>query len=124
MVMEGTVHRPNVSDEYLTPEHCWILETWNHPSDPTLSLAQARVQPGVTTQLHSLTGVSERYLIHAGEGRMYLGTSTPQDVQPGDVVHIPAGVAQKITNTGQNDLVFTCICTPPFTPDCYVNLEA
>jgi mannose-6-phosphate isomerase-like protein (cupin superfamily) len=41
------------------------------------------------------------------------------DVRPGDVVVIPAGVAQSIANTSARDLVFYCICTPRFTPACY-----
>jgi mannose-6-phosphate isomerase-like protein (cupin superfamily) len=39
------------------------------------------------------------------------------------VVVIPAGVSQQIQNEGQGDLVFYCICTPRFTPDCYEPLE-
>ena len=33
------------------------------------------------------------------------------------------GAAQRITNTGTGDLVFLCICTPAFEPDCYEDLE-
>jgi mannose-6-phosphate isomerase-like protein (cupin superfamily) len=40
-------------------------------------------------------------------------------VRPGDVVVIPAGESQSIANTGAVDLVFYCICTPRFTPECY-----
>ncbi|MDH5265956.1 MAG: cupin domain-containing protein, partial [Betaproteobacteria bacterium] len=36
---------------------------------------------------------------------------------------IPAGVAQAIRNTGPGDLVFHCVCTPRFTPDCYESLD-
>jgi mannose-6-phosphate isomerase-like protein (cupin superfamily) len=35
------------------------------------------------------------------------------------VVFIPAGVVQQITNTGSEDLVFYCICTPAFEEDRY-----
>jgi len=37
----------------------------------------------------------------------------------GDVVVIPAGVSQQIVNCGARDLVFYCICSPRFTPECY-----
>ena len=50
---------------------------------------------------------------------MEVGDLPPADVAPGDTVFIPAGVRQRITNTGSGDLVFYCICTPPFTPECY-----
>ena len=35
------------------------------------------------------------------------------------VVVILAGVSQSIANTGSGDLIFYCICTPRFTPECY-----
>jgi len=38
----------------------------------------------------------------------------------GDVVVIPPMTSQKIANTGTTDLVFYCVCTPPFTQECYV----
>ena len=41
-----------------------------------------------------------------------------------DVVTIPAGQAQKITNTGTKSLVFLCICTPRFKQENYINLES
>ncbi|MEA3397575.1 MAG: cupin domain-containing protein, partial [Chloroflexota bacterium] len=44
-------------------------------------------------------------------------------VSPGDVVLIPPGVSQRISNTGAGDLMFLCICTPPFRPECYEDLE-
>ena len=37
---------------------------------------------------------------------------------------IPAGTAQQITNTGPEDLVFLCVCTPRFTPNCYRDSES
>ena len=36
---------------------------------------------------------------------------------------MPANVSQKITNTGDSDLIFPCICTPRFEPSCYLDLE-
>ncbi|PWB62199.1 MAG: cupin domain-containing protein, partial [Betaproteobacteria bacterium] len=52
-----------------------------------------------------------------------LGDEPEKAVGPGDVVVIPAGVAQSIRNLGDRDLVFHCICTPRFTPDCYESLD-
>ena len=67
-LMHAAVHRPSPGSEYLTPEGCWILESWNTAVDPDVSMARARVAPGVTTQLHRLHGVAERYLIASGTG--------------------------------------------------------
>ena len=113
---------PDLAREYLTPEGCYILESWNDAADGAASIARARVTPGVTTQPHRLRGVIERYLIIEGEGRANVG-GVDSDVRPGDVVIIPAGVSQSITNTGTEDLLFYCICTPRFTPECYEALD-
>lgn len=116
--MKATFIQPDTAGEYLTPERCYILESWNDASDGAASIARARVEPGVATQPHRLRGVVERYLIIEGEGVATVD-GVGQAVRPGDVVVIPAGVAQSIANTGATDLVFYCICTPRFTPACY-----
>jgi mannose-6-phosphate isomerase-like protein (cupin superfamily) len=109
--------------EFITPERCWILESWNEPTDPTLSIARARVEPGVTTQPHRLRGVDERYIVVAGHGVARIGDLKPERVGPGDILAIPAGTSQQVTNDGVTDLVFYCVCSPPFTPDCYESLD-
>jgi mannose-6-phosphate isomerase-like protein (cupin superfamily) len=121
--MKPTIHQPDSSTEILTAEGCWILESWNDPGDDTASIARARVTPGTTTQRHFLRGVNERYLILVGSGLMKIGTLTPAQVGPGDIVVIPAGESQQITNNGATDLIFYCLCTPRFTPGCYQSLE-
>ncbi len=112
---------PSSREGFLTEERCTIVEIWNHPSDPEVSLARARVAPGVTTARHSLS-VDERYLIEAGLGRVEVdGVET--DVAPGDAVTIPRGATQRIRNLGSDDLVFLCVCTPRFEPACYQDRE-
>lgn len=107
--------------EFATGERCAIVEELNDPACPDVSLARARVAPGVTTRNHLLRGTVERYVIQEGGGRVEIGGET-RDVAPGDRVLIPADVAQRITNTGDADLVFQCICTPRFLPENYVDL--
>ena len=121
--MQPQISRANSSKEFFTPERCFILETWNSPDDGLMSIARARVEPGVTTQWHALDGVTERYIIFEGRGKMEVGDLPPADVGPSDTVFVPAGVRQRITNPGQSDLVFFCICTPRFFPECYRSLE-
>ena len=110
--------------EFLTSEGCWILEIANDDADPAASVARARVPPGVSTEWHRLAGVAERYVIVSGTGRVELMPTIAEDVQPGDVVRIPAGVGQRITNTGTADLVFLCVCTPRFVPSSYETIQA
>ena len=111
------------TQEFMTDERCSILELSNDPGDPEVSIARARVAPGVTTAWHHLIGVAERYVILDGSGRVEVGDDISTNVDAGDVVRIPEKVRQRITNTGTGDLVFLAICTPRFTPDCYVDLE-
>jgi mannose-6-phosphate isomerase-like protein (cupin superfamily) len=109
--------------EFFTSERCWILESWNTPDDPAVSIVRARVEVGVQTQLHQLRGVDERYLVVDGVGEMELGGAPAVRVRPGDIVMIPGGVSQRIRNIGKGDLIFYCICSPRFEPQCYENLE-
>ena len=111
------------TDEFFTDERCHILETWNDARDPGISVARARVEPGVTTELHVLDGVVERYLVTQGTGEMELDGQVTGLVGPGDFVYIPAGVPQRVRNTGAEDLVFYCICTPAWREGVYRSLE-
>lgn len=121
--METKVHRAHPGDEYFFREGCYILESWNTVDDPALSIAQARVAPGKSTRWHRLDGVTERYLITAGTGLAEVGSAQGVHVSTGDVVLIPAGERQRITNTGDGDLILYALCTPRYTPDCYEDLD-
>jgi mannose-6-phosphate isomerase-like protein (cupin superfamily) len=109
-------------DEYWFVEGCFITELSNTAEDPEVSIARARVEPGVTTRWHRLYGITERYVIIEGTGRVELDGLVAQQVTAGDVVMIPPGTAQRITNTGDADLVFLAICSPRFVPEAYHNL--
>ena len=121
--MKPEVLKCDFGNEFFTPERCFISEIWNSSNDEILSIARARVKPGVITALHCLKGVNEHYLIASGKGTVEAGDLPPTDVGIGDVIIIPAGTPQRITNTGETDLIFYCICTPRFSPDCYRDLE-
>lgn len=122
--MKPRIIRVLDSAEYYFQEGCFIRELSNSADDPDCSIARARVEPGVTTRLHRLAGTVERYVILEGAGRVEVGEMPPADVGPGDVVLIPAGCEQRITNTGESDLVFLAICTPRFRPDAYEDVDA
>lgn len=117
------IHHSDVTDEYFTDERCHILELVNTPDDSGMSIARARVEPGVTTKQHRVAGTTERYVVLEGAGRVQIEGLGEQDVGVGDVVIIPPGVPQAITNTGEQDLVFLCICTPRFEWGNYASLE-
>lgn len=108
------LHRVEPAAEYYSEERCHILELANDPEDPPVSIARARVEPGVTTRVHRVRNTVERYVIIAGNGRVEIEGMDVQEVGPEDVVEIPAGARQCITNVGDADLIFLCICTPRF----------
>jgi mannose-6-phosphate isomerase-like protein (cupin superfamily) len=108
--------------EAWTGERCFITELVNDAEWPAFSLARCRVEPGVTTELHALS-VLEFYVVERGSGRMRIGDAPPFEIGPGDTVTIPHQAAQSVANTGNEDLVFLCLCTPRFLPDCYTSLE-
>ena len=109
-------------DEIWTEERCFIRELLNTPESPNVSLAIARVEPGVTTQLHALSGVKETYIIRKGNGIVEVdGLETSVGIN--DKVFIDENIPQRITNIGNEDLEFYCLCSPRFHPESYINLE-
>ena len=120
--MKSCIKNYDPSAEYFFDEGCFITELSNTGDDPDLSIARARVEPGKTTRWHCLQGVTERYIIIEGSGRVEVGNLEPQQVNVSDVVVIPPGERQRICNTGKDDLVFLALCTPRFTKSVYVSL--
>ena len=119
--MNAEIRRANASIERLTPENCFILEVANDAGDPDVSVARARVLPGVTTEWHRVEDIDERYVIVRGTGKVEVGDLPPTVVSEGDVVRIPANTPQRITNVGDDDLVFFAVCTPRFVQSAYVS---
>ncbi|MHA7111191.1 cupin domain-containing protein [Sunxiuqinia elliptica] len=91
-----------------------ILRELLHPDKADLklrySLAHAVLNPGLSSQLHSLK-TSEVYYILEGEGLMHIDQEK-QMVYPGQAIYIPPHAKQYITNTGKTDLKFICIVDP------------
>jgi len=104
-------------------ERCFITEIINDETLPGLSIARARVLPGITTILHSLSPSIEIYYILQGEGEMEIDGSITGRVKTGDTIYIPAGESQRIKNCGDGDLIFLCVCNPRFSVEQYKTLE-
>ena len=120
----GNVEYFRPHTEFYTKELCHIVELHNTASDAGCSIARARVEPGVATRLHCVRDTAERYVILEGEGSVEVNGQPPVAVGPLAVVNIPAGVSQRVINTGAQDLVFLCICTPRFERCNYLDLES
>jgi len=122
--MNAPIQHADESTEFFTSEQCHILELSNTSDEPELSIARARVEPGVTTRWHRVSETTERYIILEGHGRAGVGERPPEEVGPGAVVTIPPGTRQRIENLGDSDLVFLAICTPRFLPENYEELNS
>ena len=121
--MKEAIRRVDPAAELYTAERCFIIELSNSPDDPQVSIARARVAPGVTTRWHRVVDTAERYVILEGTGRVEVGDLEPQEVAVGDVVLIPPSCRQRIANSGSADLVFLAICSPRFRPEAYEDLD-
>lgn len=117
--MKADIHTPDPKQEYWFEEGCYITELVNDPADPGVSIARVRVPAGGTTRWHRLAGITERYVLLAGTGRVEVGELPPQEISAGAVVTIPPGMRQRIANTGTGDLVFLAICAPRFVREAY-----
>ncbi len=104
-------------ETFIASDGCEIAEVI-HPvrdgTDSGVSLARAVVDPGQATKAHVLDFV-EIYYIISGRGVIHLD-GRAAEVGPEDCVYIPAGRRQWIQNTGDEDLVFLCVCTPAYDP--------
>ncbi|MBT3254828.1 MAG: cupin domain-containing protein [Deltaproteobacteria bacterium] len=121
--MKSCIKKYDISREYFFDEGCFITELSNTPDDREVSIARVRVEPGKTTQWHCLQGVTERYVILEGIGSAEVGNLGPQAVNVGDTVMIPPGERQRISNMGENSLIFLAICSPRFEKSVYVEIR-
>jgi len=123
MADDPLVYRYSEENDYFFAEGCFINELLNNADDPQVSVARARVRAGETTRWHKLNDITERYLVVAGEGEAEIGWDRVVKLRAGDVLVIPSGERQRITNTGDDVLEFLAICTPRFVPEAYVDLD-
>lgn len=122
--MKPVIKKCDLSAEYYFAEGCFITELSNSTDDLQVSIARARVEPGKTTKWHYLQGITERYMIIEGTGSVEVGDLEPQRVNTGDVVIIPPGERQRISNIGNDDLIFLAICSPRFEEPAYFSMPS
>ncbi len=77
------------------------------------SLAEARLEPGASTQEHYHIKTEEIYYITHGVGRIRIeGEVRPVSV--GDAIAILPGQRHKLWNTGDTVLRLLCCCAPAY----------
>jgi mannose-6-phosphate isomerase-like protein (cupin superfamily) len=122
-LVKASIKDNGATPEYYFAEGCFITELSNSTDDPDVSIARARLEPGMTTRWHYLRGTAERYVVLEGAGMVEIDDLSAHQVSAGDVVVIPPEARQRISNTGASDLVFLVICSPRFTQAAYVDVE-
>ena len=102
-----------------------LIRELMHPSlhaCENMSLAEATVAAGQSTQLHFHPNTEEFYYILSGKGLMRLAEQC-FNVLPGDSIAIPPGTTHNIKNTGNDPLRLLCCCSPAYSHDDTVLLE-
>ncbi len=79
------------------------------------SLAEASLEPGMSTQRHFHAEAEEIYLMVEGDGLLEVDGET-RAVGPGDAVLIPPGAWHEIT-AGPDGARFLCCCVPAYSDD-------
>ena len=101
---------------YVTRDGSEIRELMHPDRQPVRnqSLAEAIVQPGEKTRLHSHRVTEELYHITQGAGMMTLGYER-FGVAAGDTVLIPPGTPHCVEATGSEPLHILCCCSPAYS---------
>jgi mannose-6-phosphate isomerase-like protein (cupin superfamily) len=86
------------------------------------SLAEAVVPVGNATDEHYHKDSEEIYFILSGQGEIRVHGESAS-VRAGDAIALPPGAVHKIWNRGDGDLVFLCLCAPPYEHDDTVMTE-
>lgn len=92
-----------------------LLHPENDPIDLPYSLAIATVAQQKSTYRHKLKQ-TEIYYILSGQGLLHIDEEQ-QTLNASDVAVIPGGSVQWIENTGNDDLLFAAIVSPPWSSD-------
>ena len=107
--------RNNV-EAYITADGSTIRELCHpdHHGNRNQSMAEATVATGCETRLHLHRRSEEIYHVTSGAGEMIMGDECFR-VAAGDSVCIPPGTPHRLINTGPEDLVVLCACSPAYS---------
>ncbi len=109
-------HRDDV-EPYRTKDGSTVRELMHpaaHAGARNQSLAEALVEPGGRTMIHSHARSEELYHVLSGQGVMLLAGERFA-VQPGDTVLIPPGTTHGLENPGPDNLIVLCCCAPAYS---------
>ena len=95
-----------------------LIHPNNNPNDPDLpySLAFAKIAPGKQSTAHKLRHSTEVFIFTNGTGNMII-EQEKEVVSKGSIIHVPANKTQYLINTGETNLEFYCIVSPPWNKE-------
>ena len=101
---------------YITKDKSEIRELIHPEHHPVtnLSLAEARIQPGKSTEAHRHNETEEIYHVTAGSGEMTVNADK-FPINKGDTILLKKGDVHSVTNTSADTLIIICACAPPYT---------
>ncbi len=104
------------AEEYVTKDGSKVRELIHprHTGESRLSVAVARIAGGQSTRRHLHVKSEEVYYILRGSGVVHVGGER-REVGAGDAVLIPPGTPHSAVNTGREELVILCACSPPYS---------
>ena len=110
------ISNPKTIKPYITKDKSEIRELFptNNSSIKTMSLAEARVLPGESTEYHFHKNSNEIYFVLEGSGIFEI-EGEKKKVKKNDCIFIPAGSKHRIKNIGMVILKILCFCSPPYS---------
>jgi len=87
----------------------------NGDKNLSFSLAYAKLSPGASSLKHEL-GQEELYIFTAGKGEIIIDTERTA-IESGQSILVPRKTLQYVRNTGDEELCFYCIVSPPWTEE-------
>ena len=101
--------------EFITKDGSTIRElmAYRNAAVQRMSLAEASLPPDGKTACHAHPHAEEIYYFLQGTGRVLVGDIF-YEVKPGDSILHPPGVRHQTWNTGNETMVFLCVCVPAY----------
>lgn len=94
---------------YIWGDNC---DGWHLANSEKLSVIQERVPPGRSEVRHFHNKAEQFFYILSGVATLEV-TGIVHTINPGEGLHVPAGVAHTLSNVYENDLHFLVVSTPP-----------
>lgn len=90
-------------------------------SSDGISIALVEIHQNGSSEAHMHPHAEEFYIGLEGEGRLIIDGET-KSIKRDVLEKIPKSKVHQIFNDRKETLKFLCVCTPAWTPDCYVKV--